>query len=77
MTLAPEVQADALVRVESVTPGGPLFVQLKGETEAVCFGPYENRDLAHRDAVKMRRFLAEVIRRAEASGGVDTAPSPN
>jgi hypothetical protein len=32
-TPAPEAQADALVRVASMTPGGPLFVQLVGHGE--------------------------------------------
>ena len=65
-TPIPEVQAALLVIVDSLSPGGPLFVQLKGETEVVSFGPYENPDLARGDAVKVRRFLAEVICKAGA-----------
>jgi hypothetical protein len=64
MTPAPEEQADALLRVESMTPGGPLFVQLVGHGEPVFFGPYDNPGQAHLDAVKVRKFLAEVICRA-------------
>jgi hypothetical protein len=60
----PEEQGASLVIVDSLSPGGPLFVQLKGEMEIVSFGPYENPDLARGDAVKVRRFLAEVIRKA-------------
>jgi hypothetical protein len=63
-TPAPEVQADALVGVDNVTLGGPLFVQLKGATGTVRFGLYENPDLAYMDAVKVRHFLAEVIMHA-------------
>jgi hypothetical protein len=31
----PEERATSLVIVDSLSPGGPLFVQLKGETEPV------------------------------------------
>jgi hypothetical protein len=61
-----EEQARALIAIAPLSPGGPLFVQLKGEKETVSFGPYENPDLAYLDAVKVRRFLAEVICKAEA-----------
>ena len=65
----PEERADSLVTVDSATPGGPLFVQLKGLPEGpVLFGPYENPDLARKDGAKMRRFLAEIIREARAEG---------
>jgi hypothetical protein len=66
----PEERADALVVLDSATPGGPLFLQLKGSPEGpILFGPYENPDLARKDAAKMRRFLAGVIREARAEGG--------
>ena len=65
----PEERADALVVVDSATPGGPLFVQLTGTPETpVLFGPYENPDLARKDAAKVRRYLAEVIREARTEG---------
>jgi hypothetical protein len=60
----PDERARALIAIAPLFPGGPLFVQLKGETETVAFGPYENPSLALGDAVKVRRFLAEVIRKA-------------
>jgi hypothetical protein len=34
----PESQADGLVTVTPLSPGGPQFVQLKGEMEIVSFG---------------------------------------
>ena len=64
-----ESQADALVTVAPLSPAGPLFMQLKGEMETIAFGPYENPDLARGDGVKVRRFLAEVIRK----GGAEVA----
>jgi hypothetical protein len=65
----PEERADALVVVDSATPGGPLFVQLKGLPDGpVLFGPYENPDLAKKDAAKVRLFLAKVVREARAEG---------
>ena len=65
----PEERADALVVVDSATPGGPLFVQLLGSPDGpVLFGPYENPALAHKDADNVRRFLTEVIRAARAEG---------
>ncbi len=68
--LTPEERADSLVAVDSATPGGPLFVQLKGLAEdPILFGPYENPELARKDAAKVRQFLAEVVREARAEGG--------
>ena len=65
----PEQRADTLVVVDSATPGGPLFVQLTGLPEgAILFGPYENPDLARKDAAKVRQFLSNVIREARAEG---------
>jgi hypothetical protein len=65
----PEERADSLVVVDSATPGGPLFVQLTGLPEGpVLFGPYENPNLARKDAVKVRQFLAKVIGEARAEG---------
>ena len=65
----PEQRADTLVVVDSATPGGPLFVQLTGLPEGVIlFGPYENPDLARKDAAKVRQFLSNVIREARAEG---------
>jgi hypothetical protein len=65
----PEERADSLVIVESATPGGPLFVQLLTLPEGpVLIGPYENPDLARKDAAKVRQFLAKVIREARAEG---------
>jgi hypothetical protein len=66
----PEERADSLVAVGSATPGGPLFVQLKGlPGDPVLFGPYENPELARKDAAKVRQFLAKVVREARAEGG--------
>ena len=58
---SPELLADSLVTVAPMTPGGPLFVQLKGAGEPVAFGPYENPAIALQDAGKVRRFLTAVI----------------
>jgi hypothetical protein len=66
----PEDWADALVVVDAITPGGPLFVQFKPiSQEPILFGPYENPDLARKDAAKARQFLAELIHAARAGGG--------
>jgi hypothetical protein len=65
----PEERADALVVVDIATPGGPLFLQLTGLPEGpILLGPYENPDLARKDAAKVRQFLAGVIREARAEG---------
>ena len=68
----PEERINALVIVAPLTPGGPLFVQLKGTAaEPVRFGPYENPDLARGDAEKVRRFLAAVLREAGQVASAD------
>lgn len=70
-TPTPEERADSLVSLAPLTPDGPLFVKLQATgADPVCFGPYENPDLARQHAEQVRRFLAVVIReaRAEASG---------
>ena len=65
----PEERADSLVAVDSATPGGPLFIQLKGLPEGpILFGPYENPDLARKDAARVRQFLAQVVGEARAEG---------
>ena len=65
----PEERADDLVAVESATPGGPLFIQLKGLPDGpVLFGPYENPALARDEGAKVRQFLAHVVREARAEG---------
>lgn len=70
-TPTPEERAESLVAVGAPTPDGPLFVQLQGTAaEPVSFGPYENPDLAKKDAEKVRRFLAAVIREARGAEAV-------
>jgi len=70
-TPTPEERAESLVAVGALTPAGPLFVQLQGTAaEPIHFGPYENPDLAKKDAEKVRRFLAAVIREARAADSV-------
>jgi hypothetical protein len=53
------------VTVRCKVPGGPWFVGLSGAGGAdVQLGPYENPAVAKLDALKLRQFLASMLRTA-------------
>ena len=72
-TPTPEERAQALVTVGRKVPGGDWFVQL-GELleETVYVGPYLNKAVAEEDAVRIRRYLAAVLREGAQAGSQAT-----
>jgi hypothetical protein len=66
-TRTPEERAQSLVHAGPHVPGGPWFVELRELVpEPVLLGPYENLDLAKRDARKLQQYLAAVLRSVSA-----------
>ena len=63
----PEERAQSLVHVGPRVAGGPWFVELRELLpEPVQLGPYENPDLAKRDARKIQQYLAAALRSVSA-----------